>query len=382
MLKRFSVKNFKAFEDKVTLDLSSIGNYEFNKECISNGICKTALLYGKNASGKTSLCFALFDIVEVLTDKYVCHEVYKHYKHILHQDNPTEFDYEFKFGTDEVFYKYSKSDQSSLISEELIINQKQIFSYDKNSTSQDLIAINLEGAKTLKVTSDKLTLSLCRFIKNNAILENNLENSIFQKFYEFVENMLMLWSFQQNSFIGYKNSPNDNLVKDIIEKHNFDKLQQFFLESGFTDKLTYKKNSIGEYNLFIQYEEKYLDFNDAASQGMNALLLIFYYLEKYHLDNRDNLKKRTSFVCIDNFDAFFSFELSHFIVNKFKSFNTQVMLSAHNTCDLSNDLLRPDCYFLCSKNKVINAYNATDKELRKGHNLEKLYRGGAFFFDD
>lgn len=381
MLKRFSVKNFKAFEDKVTLDLSSIGNYEFNKECISNGICKTALLYGKNASGKTSLCFALFDIVEVLTDKYVFHEVYKHYKHILHQDAPTEFEYEFKFDTDEVFYKYSKSDQSTLISEELIINQKQIFSYKKDLVAQD-IAVNLEGAETLKVSSDKLNISLCRFIKNNALLKNNLENSIFQKFFEYVENMLMIWSFDQSCFIGYKNSPKDNLVKKIIENRNFEKLQQFFLESGFTDKLTYKKNSIGEYNLFIQYEEKYLDFNDAASQGRNALLLIFYYLEKYHLDNRDNQKKRPSFVCIDNFDAFFSFELSHFIVNKFKSFNTQVMLTAHNTCDLSNDLLRPDCYFLCSKNKVINAYNATDKELRKGHNLEKLYRGGAFFFDN
>ena len=381
MLKRFSVKNFKAFEDKVTLDLSSIGNYEFNKECISNGICKTALLYGKNASGKTSLCFALFDIVEVLTDKYVFHEVYKHYKHILHQDAPTEFEYEFKFDTDEVFYKYSKSDQSTLISEELIINQKQIFSYKKDLVAQD-IAVNLEGAETLKVSSDKLNISLCRFIKNNALLKNNLENSIFQKFFEYVENMLMIWSFDQSCFIGYKNSPKDNLVKKIIENRNFEKLQQFFLESGFTDKLTYKKNSIGEYNLFIQYEEKYLDFNDAASQVRNALLLIFYYLEKYHLDNRDNQKKRPSFVCIDNFDAFFSFELSHFIVNKFKSFNTQVMLTAHNTCDLSNDLLRPDCYFLCSKNKVINAYNATDKELRKGHNLEKLYRGGAFFFDN
>lgn len=382
MLKRFSVKNFKAFEDKVTLDLSSIGNYEFNKECISNGICKTALLYGKNASGKTSLCFALFDIVEVLTDKYVCHEIYKPYKHILHQDAPTEFEYEFKFGTDEVLYKYSKSDQSTLISEELIINQKQIISYDKNTTSQDLISINLEGAETLKVSSDKLNISICRFIKNNAILENNLENSIFQKFYEFVENMLMLWSFQQNSFIGYKSSLKDNLVKDIIEKHNFDKLQQFFLESGFTDKLTYKKNSIGEYPLFIQYEEKCLDFNDSASQGMKDLLLIFYYLENYHLDNKLNQDKRPSFVCIDNFDAFFSFELSHFIVKKFKSCNTQAVLTTHNTCNLSNDLLRPDCYFLCSKNKVINAYNATDKELRKGHNLEKLYRGGAFPFDD
>ena len=379
MLKRFSVKNFKAFEDKVTLDLSSIGNYEFNKECISDGICKTALLYGKNASGKTSLCFALFDIVEVLTDKYVCHELYKPYKHILHQDIQTEFEYEFKFGSDEVFYKYSKSDQSTLLSEELIINQKKIFSYDKSSTSQVLISINLEGAKTLKVTSDKLTLSLCRFIKNNAILENNLENSIFQKFYEFVENMLMIWSFEPNSFIGYKSSLKDNLVKNIIEKHNFDKLQQFFLESGFTDKLTYKKNSFGEYNILIQYEEKYLDFNDVASQGMKALLLIFYYLEKYQLNNKLNQDKRPSFVCIDNFDAFFSFELSHFIVKKFKTCNIQVMLTTHNTCNLSNNLLRPDCYFLCSKNKVINAYNATDKELRKGHNLEKLYRGGAFF---
>lgn len=376
MLKRFSVKNFKAFEDKVTLDLSSIGNYEFNKECISNGICKTALLYGKNASGKSSLCFALFDIVEVLTDKYVCHDVYKPYKHILHQDAPTEFEYEFKFDTDEVFYKYSKSDQSTLISEELIINQKQIFSYKKDLVAQD-IAVNLEGAETLKVSPDKLNISLCRFIKNNALLKNNLENSIFQKFFEFVENMLMICSFDQSCFIGYKKTPKDNLVKKIIENNNFEKLQQFFLEAEFTDKLTYKKNSLGEYNLFIQYDDKCLDFNDAASNGMKALLLIYYYLE-----NKLNQDKRPSFVCIDNIDAIFSFELSYFIVNKFKSYNSQVILTTYNTSNFSNDLLRPDCYFLCSKTKIVNANNATDKELRRGHNLEKLYRGGAFSFDN
>lgn len=376
MLKRFSVKNFKTFEDKVTLDLSSIGNYEFNKECISNGICKTALLYGKNASGKSSLCFALFDIVEVLTDKYVCHDVYKPYKHILHQDAPTEFEYEFKFDTDEVFYKYSKSDQSTLINEDLLINQKQIFSYKKDLVAQN-IAVNLEGAETLKVSPDKLNISLCRFIKNNALLKNNLENSIFQKFFEFVENMLMICSFDQSCFIGYKKPPKDNLVKKIIENNNFEKLQQFFLEAEFTDKLTYKKNSLGEYNLFIQYDDKCLDFNDAASNGMKALLLIYYYLE-----NKLNQDKRPSFVCIDNIDAIFSFELSYFIVNKFKSYNSQVILTTYNTSNFSNDLLRPDCYFLCSKTKIVNANNATDKELRRGHNLEKLYRGGAFSFDN
>lgn len=376
MLKRFSVKNFKAFEDKVTLDLSSIGNYEFNKECISNGICKTALLYGKNASGKSSLCFALFDIVEVLTDKHFCHECYRPYKHLLYQEEATEFEYEFKFDNNEVIYKYSKSDQSSLISEDLLINQKQIFSYKKDLVAQD-IAVNLEGAETLKVSPDKLNISLCRFIKNNALLKNNLENSIFQKFFEFVENMLMIWSFDQSCFIGYKNSPKDNLVKKIIENRNFEKLQQFFLEAGFTDKLTYKKNSLGEYNLFIQYDDKCLDFNDAASNGMKALLLIYYYLE-----NKLNQDKRPSFVCIDNFDAFFSFELSYFIVNQLKDCNTQALLTTYNTCNISNDLLRPDCYFLCSKNKIVDANNATDKELRRGHNLEKLYRGGAFSFDN
>lgn len=376
MLKRFSVKNFKAFEDKVTLDLSSIGNYEFNKECISNDVCKTALLYGKNASGKSSLCFALFDIVEVLTDKHFCHECYRPYKHLLYQDEATEFEYEFKFDTDEVFYKYSKSDQSFLISEELIINQKQIFSYKKDLVAQD-IAVNLEGAETLKVSPDKLNISLCRFIKNNALLKNNLENSIFQKFFEFVENMLMIWSFDQSCFIGYKNSPKDNLVKKIIKNRNFEKLQHFFLEAGFTDKLTYKKNSLGEYNLFIQYDDKCLDFNDAASNGMKALLLIYYYLE-----NKLNQDKRPSFVCIDNFDAFFSFELSYFIVNQLKDCNTQALLTTYNTCNFSNDLLRPDCYFLCSKNKIVDANNATDKELRRGHNLEKLYRGWVFSFDN
>lgn len=187
----------------------------------------------------------------------------------------------------------------------------------------------------------------------------------------------MICSFDQSCFIGYKKPPKDNLVKKIIENNNFEKLQQFFLEAEFTDKLTNKKNSLGEYNLFIQYDDKCLDFNDAASNGMKALLLVYYYLE-----NKLNQDKRPSFVCIDNIDAIFSFELSYFIVNKFKSYNSQVILTTYNTSNFSNDLLRPDCYFLCSKTKIVNANNATDKELRRGHNLEKLYRGGAFSFDN
>lgn len=45
---------------------------------------------------------------------------------------------------------------------------------------------------------------------------------------------------------------------------------------------------------------------------------------------------------------------------------------------MTNDLLRPDCNFVLKDNKITSLCNATDKELREGHNIEKLYRGGAF----
>ena len=61
-----------------------------------------------------------------------------------------------------------------------------------------------------------------------------------------------------------------------------------------------------------------------------------------------------------------------------KKTNSQILLTTHNTALLTNELLRPDCYFICSKDKIVNTHNATEKELREGHNLEKLYRGGTF----
>lgn len=43
-----------------------------------------------------------------------------------------------------------------------------------------------------------------------------------------------------------------------------------------------------------------------------------------------------------------------------------------------NGILRPDCYFLMEGNRVRAFSDLTERELREGHNLEKLYRGGEF----
>ena len=58
--------------------------------------------------------------------------------------------------------------------------------------------------------------------------------------------------------------------------------------------------------------------------------------------------------------------------------NTQVILTSHNTNLLTNRIMRPDCYFILTKDKLTSLANATSRELREGHNLEKLYMSGEF----
>ena len=46
MLKRFEVENYKNFKDKISIDFDKVGKYQFNNECISNGlISKMMILY-------------------------------------------------------------------------------------------------------------------------------------------------------------------------------------------------------------------------------------------------------------------------------------------------------------------------------------------------
>jgi len=89
--------------------------------------------------------------------------------------------------------------------------------------------------------------------------------------------------------------------------------------------------------------------------------------------------KKASFVFIDEFDAFYHFELSEAIVKLIKSLkNTQIILTTHNTDLLSNDLLRPDCYFFLKEGKINSLNNLTDKDIRKAHNMQKMYKAGSF----
>lgn len=372
MIKSFSVSNFKRIQNKVTVDFSKVSNYEFNKECIKNNLIKTAVLLGKNGSGKSSVVTAMFDIVNNLTDKYTGSN-YNNYLNLSGDAEEAYFKYVFEINGKEVVYTYRKKNQTTFIAEKLEISGETVIDYDRSVNDSEYF-LNFSETTKLNVDLKKLDISLVKYVKGNSETGDSEKYKVFIGLFDFVEKMLLFWSLENRSFVGYSSSPNGNILGEIINRGHFEDLQNFFNEAGINEELTHK--TVGtEERLFFKFQNgKELEFLSSCSTGMSSLLLLYYWLE----DINSNNEKTPSFVCIDEFDAFYHFELSQFILNRLKKTDCQVLLTTQNTSLLGNDILRPDCYFLLEDGKIANFPERTDKELRLVHNIEKLYRGGTF----
>lgn len=373
MLKSITVGNFRAFSEKVTLDFSEVGKYDFNTEAIKNGLVKTAIMYGKNAGGKSSIAYAIFDIVSNLTDKFMGISHDENYKNAFNMKQPVTFEYNFKFRDKEVKYIYEKSDFETFSSESLSIDGKIVINYYKDDLNT-AFEVYLKGTENLQKDLKESKISAVKWVNSNSALENTEENKIFKEFINFVNRMLLFWSLESRSFVGYATG-RQILINEIIKLGHFEDFKSFFKEAGIEDEFECKSIN-GEMQLLVKYGDKTLQFETVNSSGMSSLLLVYFWLQD--LLNNTNNDKSPSFICIDEFDAFYHFELSRFIIEKLKKCNCQVLLTTHNTALLTNDILRPDCYYICSKKEIVNANKSTYKELRQGHNLEKMYRGGTF----
>ena len=368
MLCSFAVKNFKSFKDWISLDLSKTKNYEFNTALIQNGLVSKALIYGYNGVGKSNFTLACLDIVLHLTDKQKQVTAYQNY---LNTDGlPAEFFYTFKFDDAILKYRYGKSDYETLVYESVSINDRGIIEYDRR---KDLpLTIDLPGTETLNKDINQIEISVLKYIKSNAVLNKSAESLALKIFFEFVDNMLLFWQLDNRGYQGY-DVGSGNIFKDIIENNHFDDFKQFLEQAGLDSNIIYKKTN-DRYLLFFKYADKEIDYWSSASTGMRSVsgfYLWFQYI-KYG-------KNPPSLVFIDEFDAFYHAKLAQFIIREIKKIeNCQIILTTHDTTVMSNNLLRPDCYFLMYKDRIQSLADSTDKELRLAHNIEKMYRAGIF----
>lgn len=149
-------------------------------------------------------------------------------------------------------------------------------------------------------------------------------------------------------------------------------LEEFLNTMGVECKLVWRKLPDGHGQLYFAHD-RLVPFDVNASSG--TLALVDLYRRIFYRNAEPTL------MYLDEFDAFYHYEMADNVIRyiKKKYLRCQVIMTTHNTNLMANKLMRPDCVAILSRcGKLTVLCNATERELREGHNLEKMYISGEF----
>ena len=337
------------------------------------------LIYGRNATGKTNFGNALMDMhYTIFTPRF---NGDTNLINANSKDNYAHFSYVFDFDDEELNYQYSIYSNHELKDEKLIIDGKTIFScvfyenefnfdnldyVDSKTTNYNIYLQSLDsGNLTGNVAETRLPF--LRWLLNNSALKNN---SILFKLYNYVARMNMI---TVNYDLTYRSHIMKNIFYESLDdREKIKDLEEFLNAMGIECKLVLKKLPDGHNELYFD-NDKLISFYDNASSGTLALSNLYFRL----ISNIND----SSFVYLDEFDAFYHYEMSENVIKFLKNRypQCQIIMTTHNTNLMTNRLMRPDCMFILSREGVLTSLcNATKRELREGHNLEKMYISGEF----
>ena len=383
MLKKFKVKNFKHFKDEFVFDLSEVKDYKFNPECVNDGIVAKSVIYGPNGCGKSNLGYALFDLKMHLDDDTTKLPVSK-YSNYLNADSSedlAEFEYTFQFGEHKVVYSYGKKSVKNIVYERFMIDGKKCIALDRRRSNEAFV--DLAGAETLNRDLSGSEISVIKYVKNNVVLLHADINSVFKLVFSFLDNM----TYAKVSDVEvFSTDETEETLAALFDHHSdlLPRFEEYLNVMGVKCTIDLIERDEKKKLVFV-HKNRNISFLQEASVGTIALLRIFVDLHILgqsckisKLSEALELDSVTPFIFIDEFDAFYHQKVAKAVVTMLKDIPCQAILTTHNTGIMSNELLRPDCYFVMSSEGIKPIYKFTDKELRVAHNIEKMYRAGTF----
>lgn len=368
MLKHFTVNNFKNFKEDLDIDFSLVNGYKFSQDCITNDLIGKMIVYGRNGCGKTNLSKALCDLKNTLS---FSKEISTSSSFISNADSDNEittFTYTFLFNDkkDEVIYEYQKSDLFNLTNEKLLINGQTIYDYNFNKnvfTARTDEYFHHLDIFSIYQTNANSSLPFLRWIVSNGSVA---KNSVFSKIYNYAMKITQIFTPDIASIQLSR--------KEIDElEENISNLEEFLNYMNIQCNLSMEKLPDGTKELYFVFKNRKVSFLENASSGILSLFNFYIHFLMTHKDS--------SILFFDEFDAFFHYELSEKIVQYIKDQykDSLVIFTTHNTNLMTNRMMRPDTLFiLTTSGKLVPLCKATDRELREGHNLGKLYMNGEF----
>ena len=331
MLSKFTVQGFRNFIEETTIDFSSSGDNS------------KYLLYGKNASGKSNLGEAIFDIFYTLVGEY---------PEKLH--SRAKFIYEFKDRDKIIRYSYARTD--TILQESLAVNNQVLFDYNHHTRS--FIVPPTESLSISEFVVDTFMqshkpIAFLRFLVHNTGLP---AISPVWNIYDFAENMQLVKGALPHADIYA-------LTKNLSSVYL---LNKWLAEFGITQTVTLRA---GE--LFIRTVlGEFLPFEKAASSGTQSLIQLYLQLEALG---------QGSFVYLDEFDAFYHFSLAEKVVEKYTTeYTVQMLFATHNTNLLGSSFIPVEACFNISEKGISNFPQLTNRKLVPGLNIQRLFKAGEF----
>lgn len=367
MLVKFAVKNFRGFTNWIEWDLSHPSNYEFNKYAIKDGIIKNGIIYGPNGSGKSNFGLAIFDIENHLSAKWKKADYYSNFVYTGNPTSPVEFKYLFRFGKDLIGYQYAKNAVGMLVSESLVVNKKKVFHRDGSTFEIDESQFKIDATIKENFKQNVNSVSVINFLTASYPFP---QDHYIVKLIQFVNSMLWFKNLDSREFIGLETTVL-NLEEFIIQNKYTEDFSDF-LSKVSEQHFQFVPPREGDKVLMCEIGGNVIPFQLIASTGTRSLELLYVWIKRM---------KDASFVFIDEFDAFYHYKLSLEVCRKLFGLDCQVFTSSHNTNLMTNDLLRPDCNFILQNNKIKSFQSCTEKELRFGHNMEKIYKAGVLYVE-
>lgn len=347
MILNFAIEGFTSFNERQEISFTA-----FNKQRIKNTKyeenyvlespfreCKSILLFGNNAVGKTNVILALSTLRYILnTGKFPDPRWFNWY------NTQMGFELVVSKGRDYYEYKIKINRDGYIVSEALLKNEENIFTFDSNILQSELLDNKIEEIYSIRSTSPVLL---------------KLKDFIHKEYDEFMEAVKKISVVITNSYdlddkgLRYEFS---EITKQKIETNKalaLELLQQ--IDSSIVD-ISFKLYDLEEktYEIYLhrysRRENNNIKQNIAdESSGVKkivsllAKLLSIYDGETLVIDELDSSISTRSLMLIYNN-----------MINNGRNRSGQLIVSTHNLELLNLDLFAPEQIYILSKNDCLS----------------------------
>jgi AAA15 family ATPase/GTPase len=414
MIRKFSVENYRSIKNKQGISFIpnlkmnyGIEKYVFLQATPKVKLLKFAVLYGYNASGKSTILEA-FDYLRTI-------QLRAHFS----KNEPTGFEpfvfdkqslekpgkFHLSFYVDEILYDYSITLDSKIIYEEELkyTPGKRVAMLYRRVWDEEEKISKVVFSPNLELSSKSKTILIGNCIENNTVLASYSRSNINSK-----ELNSVFYYFKD--YIGEVVKPKDDLesssVKNVINDEDTRKLYSIIIKKADLQISDIKVqnereaeakaalanlDNIKNNDLLLQELEKseekktlifehtntYGSFNFSREMESNGTIR-YFGLEGI----MQRLLSNNKFVAIDEFDTSLHPELVSRYIEIFlaNSKTSQLMITINNLYIMDQDYMRPDMIWFCEKSEGGNSiyYSAQDFKYHKRISTYKHYRDGKF----